>query len=103
LAAEAASLIDSYDNPFLSDRNRRRHLRRRTRIRAWADPGGAAPVVDCLVLDVSESGANVLAVNGGALPDTFELQIDMRSRMGQAEVAWRDGASVGVRLAKPKT
>ena len=102
-AAEAARLIDSYENPFLNDRNRRRHPRRRTRIRAWADPGGAAPVVDCVVLDVSESGANVTSVTGADLPDAFELQLDMRSKMGRAEVAWRDGASVGVRLDKPKT
>jgi hypothetical protein len=95
-------LFNSYDNPFLVDRNRRRHPRRHTRIRAWADPGGAAPVVDCVVLDLSESGANVMSVTGVDLPETFELQVDMRNKMGQAEVMWRDGASVGVKLDKPK-
>ncbi len=95
-------MIDSHNNPFLEGRNRRRHPRRRTRIRAWADPGGVAPVYDCVVLDVSEGGASVVSVTGVDLPDSFELQLDTRSKMGQAEVAWRDGAAVGVKLDKPK-
>ena len=99
---EAAFLIDSYNNPFLNDRNRRRHTRRRTRIRAWADPGGVAPVYDCVVLDVSEGGANVVSVTGVDLPDSFELQLDARNKMGRAEVAWREGAAVGVKLDKSK-
>ena len=95
-------MIDSYNNPFLESRNRRRHPRRRARMRAWADPGGVAPVVDCVVLDVSEGGASVIAVNGADLPDAFELQLDAHSKMGQAEVAWRNGAAVGVKLDKAK-
>jgi hypothetical protein len=94
-------LIES-NNPFLDDRNRRRHPRRHTRIRAWADPGGVAPVYDCVVLDVSEGGASLMSVTGVDLPETFELQLDNRSKMGQAEVAWRDGAAVGVKLDKSK-
>jgi hypothetical protein len=95
-------LIDSYNNPFLEGHNRRRHPRRATRIRAWADPGGVAPVFDCVVLDVSEGGASVASVTGADLPDTFELQLDTRSKMGQAKVAWRKGAAVGVKLDKSK-
>ncbi len=96
-------MLYRYNNPYLADRDRRRHLRRQARIRAWADPGGAAPVVDCVVLDVSEGGANVMSVNGTDLPDNFELQLDTRSKMGRAEVAWRNGAAVGVKLDKPKS
>jgi hypothetical protein len=95
-------LIDNYDNPLLDGRNRRRHPRRRIRIRAWADPGGVAPVYDCVVLDVSEGGASLMSVTGAELPDRFELQLDTHSKIGQAEVAWRKGAAVGVKLDKPK-
>ena len=97
---EAASLIDSYENSFLNGRNRRSHPRRRTRIRAWADPGGVAPVYDCVVLDVSEGGASVVSVTGVDLPDSFELQLNAHSKLGKAKVAWRDGAAVGVKLDK---
>jgi hypothetical protein len=93
-------VFDLGDNPFLKDRNRRSKLRRATRLRAWADPGGAAPVVDCVVVDVSEGGASVLAVGGGDLPDEFQLQLDMKRSLGQAEVMWRNGAAAGVTLAK---
>ena len=95
-------MIDTHDDPSLDGRNRRRHPRRRTRIRAWADPGGVAPVFDCVVLDVSAGGASVMSVTGVDLPDKFELQLDNRSKMGQAKVAWRKGAAVGVKLDKPK-
>ena len=60
--------MSDYSNyPLLEDRNRRTYRRRATRVRAWADPGGVAPVVDCLVTDVSEGGASVVAIVGGEL------------------------------------
>ena len=95
-------MLEIYDSSFLEGRNRRRHPRRRARIRAWADPGGVAPVYDCVVLDVSEGGASVVSVTGVDLPDSFELQLDARSKMGKAKVAWREGAAVGVELEKSK-
>ena len=95
-------MLEIYDSHFVEGRNRRRHPRRRTRMRAWADPGGVAPVYDCVVLDVSEGGASLMSVTGAELPDRFELQLDTHSKIGQAEVTWRNGAAVGVKLDKPK-
>ena len=95
-------MLEIYENTFLEGRNRRRHPRRRARMRAWADPGGVAPVVDCTVLDVSDGGASVIAVNGADLPDAFELLLDTRRTMGKAQVAWRSGVAVGVKLDKAK-
>ena len=95
-------MIDSYDNPFprrpqppppSAPPHPHPRLGRSGRRRAG---------LDCVVLDVSEGGASVVSVTGVDLPDTFELQLDARSKMGQAEVAWRDGAAVGVKLDKPK-
>jgi hypothetical protein len=93
--------VSDYSNyPLLEDRNRRSHRRRATRVRAWADPGGVAPVVDCIVVDVSEGGASVVAVGGGDLPNAFQLQLDTKQSLGQAEVMWRNGAAAGVTLAR---
>lgn len=92
-------MFDYSTNPHLEDRNRRSHRRRATRVRAWADPGGVAPVVDCLVVDVSVGGASIVAVGGGELPDAFQLQLDTNQSFGQAEVMWRNGAAAGVTLA----
>lgn len=92
------------DNPFLKGRaDRRDKSRRPTRLRAWADPGGVAAVVDCVIVDVSEGGASVAALNGAELPDAFHLQVDATNRLGEARVVWRKGSAVGVRLAKPKS
>jgi hypothetical protein len=94
-------VFDLGDNPIIpKDSNRRRQRRRATRMRAWADPGGAAPVVDCLVVDISEGGASLVAVGGGELPDTFQLQLDTKQSLGEVEVKWRKGAAAGVAFAK---
>jgi hypothetical protein len=93
---------DFDDNPFLRDRDRRKNRRRATRVRAWADPGGIAPVVDCVIVDVSEDGAGVAPLHGAELPDAFHLQVDSANPVGEAKVVWRKGSAVGVKLAKPK-
>lgn len=90
------------DSPPLKDDNRRTKSRRATRTRVWADPGGTAPVVDCMIVDVSEGGAKVTTLNGAELPDTFRLQIDTSNVVGEAEVVWRNGSAVGVKLTKPE-
>jgi hypothetical protein len=89
------------DDLFLKDRERRKNRRRATQVRAWADPGGIAPVVDCVIVDVSEDGASVKALHGAELPDAFHLQVDRANPVGEAKVAWREGSAVGVKLAKP--
>jgi hypothetical protein len=83
--------------------NRRGQARTRTRIRAWADPGGVAPVIDCLVVDVSKDGARIASLTGASLPDTFILTDDAKSEMGAANVKWRAGNEVGVMLDKRKS
>jgi hypothetical protein len=95
-------LYDYGDDLFFKDHNRRKQRRRPTRLRAWADPGGAAPVVDCVIHDLSEGGANVAATNGGALPDAFRLELDATTPLGEARVAWRNGAAAGVSLVPAK-
>ncbi len=81
--------------------NRRSVPRRReSTMRVWADPGGVLPVIDCKVLDRSEGGARLAVVKGSALPDKFILKIDATRVVGEAQVVWRDEASVGVKLLK---
>jgi hypothetical protein len=82
--------------------NRRLEARKPKRIRAWADPGGVAPVVDCVIVDVSKDGARVKSVNGDAFPNTFTLTEDSKREMGGATVMWRVGTEVGVKIERPK-
>ncbi len=56
------------------------------------------PVIDCKILDISEDGAKVAAINGRLLPERFILRHEARRILGEARVIWRDGSSVGVKL-----
>ncbi len=80
--------------------DRRKTTRRASGARIWADPGGVLPVIDCKILDISEEGAMVRATHGGALPDRFLLQHETSSVLGTAEVIWRNGNVVGIKLER---
>ncbi len=67
---------------------------------AWADPGGVLPVIDCKILDLSDSGARVALPSGVELPDVFQLQIDSSRIIGAAEVVWREQHQVGVKFRR---
>ena len=82
--------------------DRRRQTRKPTHIQAWADPGGAAPAVDCVIIDISPSGACIESVNGAPLPDTFSLQVDQKNEIAEAAVIWRVENTVGVKFMRPK-
>jgi hypothetical protein len=96
-----ASLDDIED--FSGDNNRRNKDRKIENIRAWADPGGVLPVVDCQIVDISEGGAQVRPVKKNVeMPDAFTLQIDASRNFGEVNVVWRGERSVGVKFAKPR-
>jgi hypothetical protein len=77
-------------------KDRRWGLRTPARLEAWADPGGTAPAVECLIADLSEGGARVASLTGLPLPDAFTLQVDKTREL--AEVIWRTKEAVGVRF-----
>ncbi len=88
---------------FTGDKNRRSKDRKPESTRAWADPGGVLPVVDCQIVNISEGGAQVRPVNRKIeMPDAFILQIDASRNLGEVNVVWRDDRSVGVKFAKPR-
>lgn len=79
---------------------RRVKPRRSSTLRAWADPGGVLPVIDCRVIDISESGARVMPVVGTDLPDHFTLQVNSSTIVGEARVVRRTEQFVGVEFVK---
>ncbi len=88
------------DNVFdgTHDTNRRKSSRRGSESRVWADPGGVLPVIDCKILDISANGARVRALHGGELPDQFILKQETTNIIGKADVIWRNGNTVGVKI-----
>ena len=95
--------MDNEIDDFSGDNDRRDKDRRIHNIRAWADPGGVLPVVDCQILDISDGGAQVRPVKMDVeMPDAFTLQIDASRSLGEVNVVWRGERSVGVKFATPR-
>ena len=96
--------MDNEIDDFSGDNDRRNKDRKIENIRAWADPGGVLPVVDCQILDISDGGAQVRPVKIDVeMPDAFTLQIDASHSLGDVNVVWRGERSVGVKFAKPRS
>jgi two-component system, OmpR family, response regulator len=54
--------------------------------------------MDCVVRDISPTGARLQLAGGEVLPPVFELSLPLRSRHHQAEIVWRRGKECGVRF-----
>ena len=80
--------------------DRRLKPRRPAVMRVWADPGGVLPVIDCQVIDISDTGAKVAAVKDIVLPDQFILQVNASRILGEAHVVRRTEHFVGVEFRK---
>ena len=96
--------MDNEIDDFSGDNDRRNKDRKIQNIRAWADPGGVLPVVDCQILDISDGGAQVRPVKIDVeMADAFTLEIDASRSLGEVNVVWRGERSVGVKFAKPRS
>lgn len=76
--------------------DKRKKPRRQSKDPAWADPGGILPVIDCQIVDISDSGAKLKVEDAEAMPSVFQLQVDSTRVFGNVEVVWRRGSEVGV-------
>jgi hypothetical protein len=54
--------------------------------------------VDCIVRELSESGARLKFSTPVAVPEVFELHIPNKDETFRAHVIWNDGTDVGVAL-----
>ncbi len=100
MAERKKPVTDSEHKKPISEAERRVKGRRHVNSPAWADPGGVLPVIDCKILDLSETGARVAMPSGVELPDVFQLQINSSRILGAAEVVWRESHQVGVRFRR---
>ncbi len=59
--------------------------------------------IDCLVRDMSATGARVRVEGSVTAPDTFELLIPLDGLEANCQVVWRAGADIGIKfLAAPR-
>ncbi|UHC19091.1 PilZ domain-containing protein [Methylobacterium currus] len=79
-------------------------LRRETRLRTFLkgrivfNNGNSS--MDCLVRDISASGARLMLSQTATLPDGFDLVIPAKDRTHKATLRWRKADSVGVTFAE---
>jgi two-component system cell cycle response regulator len=79
----------------------RRAARRRVLKAAVAATNDRHLTVACIVRDVSATGARLRAEGSVAVPDTFELIIEVDGLEADCEVVWRKGGEAGVRFLGP--
>jgi PilZ domain-containing protein len=60
--------------------------------------GGVLTAVDCVVRDISDTGARLQFSAPQKFSDLLDLHIPIKSLVFRAKVRWRDGAEMGVRF-----
>ncbi|MCF4125415.1 PilZ domain-containing protein [Methylobacterium sp. SyP6R] len=79
-------------------------LRRETRLRTFLkgrivfNNGNSS--MDCLVRDISASGARLMLSETATLPNGFDLIIPAKDRTHKATLRWRKADSIGVTFAE---
>ncbi len=86
------------DNKITSSVPDRRATRRRTLKQATIAYGGRHLTIECVVRDLSATGARLVVEHAASVPDTFELLIELDGLEAQCEVIWRNRTTVGVRF-----
>ena len=64
------------------------------KVRAEASRNG----IDCVVLNVSRSGARIMVPNDAEIPGSFVLEIDRGRQVHNCKRVWRNGPLVGLKF-----
>ncbi len=78
------------------DKERRQGTRQKSLLRGLAYLGNSPSAIDCVVRDVSETGARLNFASPLTVPDTLELHIPAKGQKLRAEVQWREPNEVGI-------
>jgi PilZ domain len=75
-----------------------RRIAQRTRIIKAAGLFGLAHLGDCVVHDISASGARLVMASTSSVPDTFDLSFDSARTLRSCRVAWRTATEIGLQF-----
>ena len=89
----ASSGLDTAD-----DENRRSAPRRRVLKGCIVAYNNRHCTIECMLRDISASGARLQVTGSLDIPDTFELIVEVDGVEAECEVVWRYGRDVGVRF-----
>jgi uncharacterized protein YceH (UPF0502 family) len=79
---------------------RRTSTRQKSFLRGSIQFNNRRTVIDCLVRDISATGARLIFSDSVSVPDVVELYIPQKEQTLRAHVQWRRGDEVGVAFAK---
>lgn len=74
----------------------RREIRQRTFLKGRIIFNKGASTMDCLVRDMSSSGARLALTETSTLPESFELYIPQKEKTYRASLCWRRADGIGV-------
>ena len=74
----------------------RKEVRQRTFLKGRILFNKGASSMDCLVRDMSASGARLALTETTTLPDSFDLYIPQKEKTFRSALAWRRADSVGI-------
>jgi hypothetical protein len=78
-----------------------RDPRRRLDSTGWISVAGSFGLLKCRVVDISRSGAQIVAEDPKAIPASFALLFSRADRRGTpCRVIWRSGHKIGVKFAQ---
>src|SRR4051812_41856342 len=80
------------------DPNQRVAPRMRTLIAAKISFNNGQSTLDCLIRNLSDTGAKLIVSAAIALPDSFDLLIAQKSVTRRVRIVWRRGEEMGVRF-----
>jgi hypothetical protein len=80
---------------------RRKLTRQRSFLRGCIYFNNRGSAIDCLIRDISATGARLIFSNPVTFPDIVDLYIPQKQQTLRAQVHWRHGEEVGVHFASP--
>src|SRR5712675_965592 len=79
---------------------RRNATRQKSFLRGCIHFNHRRTVIDCLVRDISDTGARLIFSDSVSVPDVVDLFIPQKEQTLRAHVQWRRGDELGVAFAK---
>ncbi len=68
---------------------------------AWIEQPAGSPLVNCVIDNISDTGAKLLFKTAQSLPDEFFLWFSADGRVARrCQVAWRSSRELGVRFTE---
>jgi hypothetical protein len=82
----------------MASMDERRKLPRQRTFKGGAIIFGTAPVVECMIRNMTDVGAGLEVGAPAAVPDRFTLLIKPEGRKRNCQVIWRQSGKIGVRF-----